>query len=72
MQDVSEDDIAGFLGTPEPLIPEKEEKGISFVPRRDCPKCGRAILVTIHICPHCHTFIAQLKDYSNPNNLDAK
>ncbi|MHC4404322.1 MAG: hypothetical protein ACYTG0_32105 [Planctomycetota bacterium] len=31
-------------------------------PKRNCPECHREIAAKLHICPHCRTHIAGLKD----------
>jgi hypothetical protein len=32
-------------------------------PKKSCPNCNREIVAEIHICPHCHTYIAGLDDF---------
>ncbi len=32
-------------------------------PKKFCDKCNQEILAGTHICPHCHTYIAQLSDF---------
>jgi hypothetical protein len=32
-------------------------------PKKSCPHCNQEIIVGIHICPHCHTYIAGLDDF---------
>ncbi len=32
-------------------------------PKKGCPHCNREIVAGIHICPHCHTYIAGLDDF---------
>ena len=39
----------------------KNEK--SSPPKKSCHKCNRTIMAGIHICPHCHTYIAELTDF---------
>jgi len=33
-------------------------------PKKSCPHCNREIVAGIHICPHCHTYIAGLDDFA--------
>ena len=32
-------------------------------PKKCCDRCNQEITVGTHICPHCHTYIANLKDF---------
>lgn len=32
-------------------------------PKKSCHKCNREISAAIHICPFCHTYIAELDDF---------
>ena len=32
-------------------------------PKKSCPHCNQEIHAEIHICPHCHTYIAGLDDF---------
>ena len=32
-------------------------------PKKSCHKCNEEIEAGIHICPHCHTYIAELTDF---------
>ena len=32
-------------------------------PKKSCPHCNEEIVAEIHICPHCHTYIAGLDDF---------
>jgi hypothetical protein len=32
-------------------------------PKKSCHKCNREISSAIHICPFCHTYIAELSDF---------
>jgi hypothetical protein len=32
-------------------------------PKKSCHKCHREIQAGTHICPHCHTYIANLGDF---------
>ncbi len=31
--------------------------------RKVCERCGKEISAGAHICPHCHTYIANLRDF---------
>jgi hypothetical protein len=75
--ELSEDAIMGILGPPgaEPLLyasVEKEAEPVeaplfegerSSPPKKSCHKCNQEISAGIHICPHCHTYIAGLTDF---------
>jgi len=45
----------------ETSAPAEVEK--SSPPKKSCHKCNQEILAGIHICPHCHTYIAKLNDF---------
>jgi hypothetical protein len=32
-------------------------------PKKSCPHCNQPVVSGIHICPHCHTYIAGLEDF---------
>ena len=32
-------------------------------PKKTCNKCNREVSVGTHICPYCHTYIANLSDF---------
>jgi len=32
-------------------------------PKKACPNCKRELHAGIHICPHCQTYIAELRDF---------
>ena len=34
-----------------------------LTPKKSCHNCNREISAEIHICPFCHTYIAQLSDF---------
>jgi hypothetical protein len=74
-QGVSEDailDILGKHGSPQSdtvtyheladtmPFPGTPERG---TPKKSCYKCNQEIAAGIHICPYCHTYIANLHDF---------
>lgn len=73
--ELSEDAIMGILGPPNPDLPQPvsvqpdlpspppPEGERSSPPKKSCHKCNREISAGIHICPHCHTYIAGLGDF---------
>ncbi|HUT10882.1 MAG TPA: hypothetical protein VMY42_10320 [Thermoguttaceae bacterium] len=74
--DLSEDLIMSILGphkasppkpfsAPEELPPSEPASGgdKSSPPKKSCHKCNREISAAIHICPFCHTYIAELTDF---------
>lgn len=72
-----EEAILGVLGSDLPPQPPGQRSagssglsgsGIHAVdgrafPKKVCSKCNREIAVGMHICPHCHTYIAGLRDF---------
>lgn len=69
--DISEDAIMGILG-PHVASDEQSDRGSShpaehhdrgLTPKKSCNQCNRQISAAIHICPHCHTYIANLADF---------
>ena len=72
---LSEDAILGILGDFEPekdkkVAPDKPDPGALVEeykpPQRtlkSCQSCGREISVQTHICPFCHHYIANPKDF---------
>ena len=32
-------------------------------PKKCCDRCNQEVSADSHICPHCHTYIASLKDF---------
>ncbi len=76
-EELSEDAIMSILGPQEPAsfeqvspqsglegaeaMPPGEDDG-SSPPKKSCRKCNQEISAGTHICPHCHTFIAELTD----------
>jgi len=70
-EDFSEDAIMGILG-PHVTSDESAERTTSYrserrergrTPKKSCHQCNRQISAAIHICPHCHTYIAKLADF---------
>jgi hypothetical protein len=71
--DFSEDAILGLLNTDAPVVarpataaapdPQPAPPPASNAPKKLCSKCNREIFVGMHICPHCHTYIAGLRDF---------
>ena len=71
---ISEDAIMNILGPhvsieddaePEAAMPVRSalEREHSATPKKSCHQCNREISVGIHICPFCHTYIANLADF---------
>jgi hypothetical protein len=72
---ISEDAILGLLGrqsTAERAAAESSgvllaasESGIHRMPfpKKTCSRCNRDVSVGAHICPYCHTYIANLSDF---------
>ena len=70
-EEISEDVIMGILGPhvtsgkrsdadqPQPA----DQRGRSLTPKKSCHQCNQEISAEIHICPHCHTYIANLADF---------
>jgi hypothetical protein len=69
-EDVDEEAILDILGTFNPRSVEEEEfasRGSALgnaPPKKTCPKCYREVLAATHICPYCHFYIAELKDFT--------
>jgi len=74
--ELSEDLIMNILGphkagppkpfsVPEEMPPSELAVGgdKSSPPKKSCHKCNREISAAIHICPFCHTYIAELTDF---------
>ncbi len=72
---ISEDAILGLLGrqTPAERV-EAESSGVLLAasdsdlhrlpfPKKICNRCNREVTLGTHICPHCHTYIANLSDF---------
>lgn len=75
---LSEDAILGILGPHDPgrsrnpvATDRSQELGSEYSaeekapspPKKSCQHCNREISAGTHICPHCHTYIAGLKDF---------
>jgi hypothetical protein len=72
---ISEDAILGLLGkqsqsdrvTAESsgVLLAASESGTLHLPfpKKTCSRCEREVTVGTHICPHCHTYIANLSDF---------
>lgn len=76
---LSEDAILDILGpstsgvlsrtlTPEELQELEQsgsriDRGSHYNPHKVCTKCNREIPSASHICPFCHTYIAELADF---------
>lgn len=74
--ELSDDDIMGILGPPDPSrkrplpagaheAPGSSAAGrfglpVASPPKKSCEKCHAEIIAGTHICPHCHTYIANL------------
>lgn len=78
VEDDLEDAILGVLASdPPPPPPGQRCSGASGLsgsgihlepdgrafPKKVCSKCNREIAAGMHICPHCHTYIAGLRDF---------
>jgi len=76
--DLSEDAIMGILGSESPgpnrhasdgqargpaSSPVPADREATGAPRKSCYKCHQEISAEMHICPHCHTYIAKLADF---------
>ncbi len=48
---------------PDPFGSEALEGEKSSPPKKACHKCNRLISTETHICPYCHTYIAELSDF---------
>jgi hypothetical protein len=54
-------DTATYLETSDTVsLPNIQERG---TPKKSCYKCNLEISSGTHICPHCHTYIANLNDF---------
>jgi hypothetical protein len=74
-QCVSEDAILSFLGRQSPseraanensgILLATSESGMHNLPnpKKSCSRCNQEVSAGAHICPHCHTYIANLDDF---------
>jgi hypothetical protein len=74
-ESISEDVILGLLGKQSPseraaaessgVLLATSESGIHRLPfpKKTCSRCSEEVTVGTHICPHCHTYIANLSDF---------
>ena len=72
---ISEDAILGLLGrqsTSERAAAESSgvllatsDSGLHSlsIPKKICSRCNQEVTVGTHICPHCHTYIANLSEF---------
>ncbi len=72
---MSEDAILGLLGKQSPTErAAAESSGVLLAasdpalqrlpfPKKTCSRCNREVTVGAHICPYCHTYIANLSDF---------
>jgi len=76
-KDLSEESILDFLGSAKAKsdtnssginledaeVFHRQEKHQHDTPWKSCVKCNREIPAKIHICPFCHTYIADLAGF---------
>jgi hypothetical protein len=73
---VSEDAILGILGESVPrhhrdtfdnvdALADTAPSGIHRheTPKKSCQRCNQEVSAESHICPYCHTYIANLSDF---------
>lgn len=68
---MSEDAILSLLGNCD--VPKETVSRGSIAPdagsqsgiglKKNCDRCGKEISAAAHICPYCHTYIANLRDF---------
>jgi hypothetical protein len=68
---MSEDTILSIVGADRPppgAVPGRlnlgeagSQSGIAL--RKNCDKCNKEVSAGAHICPFCHTYIANLRDF---------
>jgi hypothetical protein len=56
--EVSADEMPRALGTRRSMEGDR-----NLPPKKVCNKCNQQIDAEIHICPYCHTYIAELSDF---------
>jgi len=59
--DASADSAGGPAAEPDPSAAPSSEVQVG-PPKKTCNNCNREIFATSRICPHCHTYIADLGD----------
>jgi hypothetical protein len=74
-ESISEEVILGLLGKQSAseraaaessgVLLAESESGIHRMPfpKKTCSRCNRDVTVGAHICPYCHTYIANLSDF---------
>jgi hypothetical protein len=72
---ISEDAILGLLGRQSSaeraaaessgVLLAASESGMIRLPfpKKTCSRCNQEVSAGAHICPHCHTYIANLSDF---------
>ena len=72
---MSEDAILDLLGKQKPAArAAAEESGVALATsdsgiysqtsaKKPCNRCSREVSIGTHICPYCHTYIANLTDF---------
>ena len=73
--DISDDDVLGILGNngappawrppaPQPAkpAPARADGDAASTHNKTCIKCRAEINAAMHICPHCHTYVAKVAD----------
>ncbi len=71
--DMSEDAIMDLLGKQSPVTDHNPSEvfgnsslsGIhgNSTPKKNCNRCNQEVSAGTHICPYCHTYIANLNDF---------
>jgi len=65
--ELNEDAILGIIGPFDPTqaVSDNPAPAAASGPaKKICAKCYREILAETHICPYCHYYIAELKDFA--------
>jgi hypothetical protein len=72
MAHATEDEVLEILGPHypdhsdfsfEPAVEADQSKRPTPPPYKSCSRCHREILSVTHICPFCHTYVAELADF---------
>jgi hypothetical protein len=68
---MSEETILSIVGTSRPpsgatagqlgAVDPSSQSGIGL--RKNCDRCNKEVSAGAHICPYCHTYIANLRDF---------